>query len=74
MKKFMFKYFNIILLFIVSLILNCRAQDITLKEGDTAPDFTLQSDDGKLVSLSSFRGVSNVILYFYPKDQTLGRG
>jgi peroxiredoxin Q/BCP len=43
-----------------------------LKEGDKAPDFTLQSDDGKQVKLSGYMGVSNVILYFYPKDQTPG--
>ena len=35
------------------------------------PDFTLASDSGTLVSLSSFRG-KTVILYFYPKDDTSG--
>jgi peroxiredoxin Q/BCP len=36
-----------------------------------APDFTLQADDGKPVSLSNFRG-KKVVLYFYPKDETPG--
>jgi len=49
----------------------CNAQEITLKEGDTAPDFKLQSDEGKWVALSDFKG-KNVVLYFYPKDQTSG--
>ena len=40
-------------------------------EGEPAPDFTLTSDSGKPVSLSSLRGRS-VILYFYPKDDTPG--
>jgi thioredoxin-dependent peroxiredoxin len=40
-------------------------------EGDVAPDFTLESDAGETVTLSSFRG-SPVILYFYPKDDTPG--
>lgn len=50
---------------------SCYAQDIALKEGDTAPDFKLQSDEGKWVKLSDFKG-RNVVLYFYPKDQTSG--
>jgi peroxiredoxin Q/BCP len=48
------------------------SQDITLKEGDEAPDFKLQADDGSWVKLSAFRGCSIVVLYFYPKDKTSG--
>jgi peroxiredoxin Q/BCP len=40
--------------------------------GDTAPDFTLQSQTGEAVTLSQFRGKKNVVLYFYPKDETRG--
>ncbi len=40
-------------------------------EGDQAPDFTLQGDDGNEVSLSDYRG-QKVVLYFYPKDGTPG--
>jgi len=43
----------------------------TLKEGDKAPDFTANDQNGKTVSLSDFRG-KTVILYFYPKDDTPG--
>jgi thioredoxin-dependent peroxiredoxin len=39
--------------------------------GDTAPDFTLPRDGGGEVSLSGLRGL-NVVLYFYPKDDTPG--
>jgi peroxiredoxin Q/BCP len=42
-----------------------------VSEGDLAPDFTLSSDTGEAVTLSSLRG-SPVILYFYPKDDTPG--
>jgi peroxiredoxin Q/BCP len=42
-----------------------------LREGDPAPDFTLTSDAGEEVTLSSFRG-RTIILYFYPKDDTPG--
>jgi thioredoxin-dependent peroxiredoxin len=40
-------------------------------EGELAPDFTLTSDSGEAVTLSSFRG-RPVVLYFYPKDDTPG--
>jgi peroxiredoxin Q/BCP len=39
--------------------------------GDLAPDFTLPTDGGGEITLSHFRG-KNVILYFYPKDDTPG--
>ena len=41
------------------------------EEGKPAPDFTLTSDAGEIVSLAQFRG-SPVVLYFYPKDDTPG--
>lgn len=39
------------------------------KEGDKAPDFTAKDQNGNTVSLSDFKG-KNVILYFYPQDNT----
>jgi peroxiredoxin Q/BCP len=39
--------------------------------GDKAPDFKLQDDTGKTVSLSDFKG-KKIVLYFYPKDMTGG--
>ena len=42
-----------------------------INEGDQAPDFTLRSDAGTDVALSSLRG-RPVVLYFYPKDDTPG--
>ena len=42
-----------------------------LAKGMPAPDFTLPADDGTLMTLSSLRG-RNVVLYFYPKDDTPG--
>jgi peroxiredoxin Q/BCP len=42
-----------------------------VSEGDLAPDFTLESDEGAPVTLSSFRG-KPVVLYFYPRDNTSG--
>lgn len=40
-------------------------------EGDTAPDFSLPDQDGKMHTLASYRG-RWVLLYFYPKDSTPG--
>ncbi|HOX59564.1 MAG TPA: thioredoxin-dependent thiol peroxidase [Candidatus Paceibacterota bacterium] len=45
--------------------------ELKLKEGDVAPDFTAASNGGGKVSLSGFKG-KNVILYFYPRDNTPG--
>ena len=42
-----------------------------LAPGDQAPEFTLPSSSGKDVRLSDLKG-KNVVLYFYPKDDTPG--
>jgi peroxiredoxin Q/BCP len=45
---------------------------LTVKVGDKAPDFTLPSQMGDNVTLSEFLGKKNMVLYFYPKDETVG--
>jgi thioredoxin-dependent peroxiredoxin len=45
--------------------------ELKLKEGDLAPAFTANTSGGGKVSLSDFKG-KNVILYFYPRDDTPG--
>ena len=45
---------------------------MALKEGAKAPLFTLQSNEGKTVSLADYKGKQRVVLYFYPKDDTPG--
>ena len=42
-----------------------------LKAGIAAPDFTGKDQNGELISLKDFRG-QDVVLYFYPKDDTPG--
>lgn len=42
-----------------------------LQAGTKAPDFSLLDQDGKLHTLSEYKG-RKVILYFYPKDNTPG--
>ncbi|MCB1737008.1 MAG: peroxiredoxin [Gammaproteobacteria bacterium] len=43
-----------------------------LNAGDAAPDFTLLDADMTPVTLSKLQGDKNVVLYFYPKDDTPG--
>ena len=37
-----------------------------------APDFTTPDQNNENISLSDYKGVKNVVLYFYPKDDTSG--
>jgi thioredoxin-dependent peroxiredoxin len=41
-----------------------------VRVGDPAPDFTLPSATGEPVNLGDFRGRSEVVLFFYPKNHT----
>lgn len=43
-----------------------------IKVGDEAPDFSLKTATGETVRLSDFRGKKNVVVFFYPKDETPG--
>src|SRR5271169_4423821 len=56
----------------VGLFLRSAHADTKAPEvGSAAPDFTLNTQEGKPVSLHDFRG-KWVVLYFYPKDMTTG--
>jgi len=52
-------------------IFSARAGDKTPAVGSAAPDFTLNNQEGKAISLHDFKG-KWVVLYFYPKDMTSG--
>jgi len=43
---------------------------VKLKIGDKAPDFSLQSSGGEKVTLSQFLGTKNVVIFFYPMDES----
>ena len=43
-----------------------------IRVGDMAPDFTLMNHDSQPIKLSYYRGKSNVVLFFYPKDFSPG--
>jgi peroxiredoxin Q/BCP len=40
--------------------------------GDRAPDFALPNASGETVRLSDFLGKRNIVLFFYPKDESRG--
>jgi peroxiredoxin Q/BCP len=42
------------------------------KPGDKAPQFSLPDPSGTPVSLSEFIGKNNLVVYFYPRDETYG--
>ena len=48
-----------------------KAIELKLKEGAVAPPFTVATSGGGKISLADYKG-QNVILYFYPKDDTPG--
>lgn len=70
---------GVVLIMILLISANCGGGDkdgsiansAILKEGDISPDFTLPADDGRQIRLSDFLG-KDVVIYFYPKDQTPG--
>jgi peroxiredoxin Q/BCP len=45
--------------------------ELKLRIGDAAPDFSAATHGGGMVSLAGFKG-QNVVLYFYPRDDTPG--
>ena len=42
-----------------------------LEIGKIAPNFKLKDQNNKVMSLSDYKG-KNIVLYFYPKDNTSG--
>lgn len=67
------KYFILLSALALTLtLLSCGGNAENLKESDYAPDFTLQDADGNSYSLSSYKGISPVVIYFYPKAGTPG--
>lgn len=42
----------------------------TLKKGETAPDFSLKDQDGNDFQLADHIGKQNIVIFFYPKDES----
>jgi len=67
--KYILSQFALIFLLLFSA---CGGNAENLKENDYAPDFTLTDADGNSYTLSSYKGISPVVIYFYPKAGTPG--
>jgi len=68
--KVMKKLFLIFTL--ITLSVACSRASGKLEIGDTAPDFSLPSDNGEMISLRDYFGIKSVVLFFYPKAGTPG--
>ena len=68
----MLKTISILAMVVVIVYVIFAQTGMKLKTGDKAPDFTLQDAFGKSYKLSSYKGKSPVIVYFYPKAGTSG--
>jgi peroxiredoxin Q/BCP len=68
----MFRNFKKILFASPLFLMACGGNAQNIKEGQLAPDFTLQDAYGKSYTLSSYREKSPVVIYFYPKASTPG--
>jgi peroxiredoxin Q/BCP len=44
----------------------------SLTVGSKAPSFSMPADNGKTVALADYAGTKNIVLYFYPRDDTPG--
>jgi len=56
---------------ILEVLLQRRGKPTMLTVGDMAPSFTVQTHEGKDLSLASLRG-KKILLWFYPKADTPG--
>jgi thioredoxin-dependent peroxiredoxin len=59
-------------LFLSIITFNCNGNAHNLKDGDNAPSFNLKDVNGNSYNLSSYRGKSPVVIYFYPAANTPG--
>jgi peroxiredoxin Q/BCP len=45
---------------------------VTIKKGDKVPNFELKNQNGELFKVADYIGKKNLVIYFYPKDDTPG--
>jgi peroxiredoxin Q/BCP len=45
---------------------------MSISIGDTCPSFSLQNQHGKTINIQDYIGSKNLVIYFYPKDNTPG--
>jgi thioredoxin-dependent peroxiredoxin len=60
------------LLIIITSLLFMKSLSAQIKEGDKLPDFSLPDKEGKMFHIADIVGKKNLVIYFYPKDETKG--
>jgi peroxiredoxin Q/BCP len=70
-KPLLFIFAAVLVAAVAFVTVHAADQQTLPSVGQTAPTFTLPSQDGSQISLDSFKG-KWVVLYFYPKDMTSG--
>jgi thioredoxin-dependent peroxiredoxin len=60
------------ILFLFSWIFPWRQTTPKIEVGSKIPDFTLPDQDGKIFNIKDVLGKENLVIYFYPKDDTPG--
>jgi len=61
-----------VVLFAVAMLISVSMAKAALKVGDTAPDFALPDQTGKIIRLSDFRSKRTMVLAFYVRAGTPG--
>jgi peroxiredoxin Q/BCP len=70
--KLIEKILTLSIMFVFIVFQSCGGNAENLNIGDPSPDFSLQDGNGNIYTLSQYKGISPVIVYFYPKANTLG--
>src|SRR5450755_599063 len=73
MKIKFFRWFipSFLLSFIISIAVNAQSGQKQLVVGDTMPAFSLTDQDGKVFNSADYKGKNILVIYFYPKDESM---
>lgn len=66
------KILNILICIFTFGLFGCGGNAQSIKEGQLAPDFTLEDENSNKYTLSEYRGKTPVVIFFYPKAGTPG--
>jgi peroxiredoxin Q/BCP len=62
----------IAIIFLLGIVINGFSQNVVLKVGDKAPEFSATTDDGSTWDLKNYVGKENIVVYFFPAAMTAG--
>lgn len=71
-RIYLLVYFSLFVAFVVTGNTTTKDNNMEIKIGSTIPDIVLKNQEGELFDLKKETAGKNVVLYFYPKDDTPG--